>query len=133
MKKIIASISIIFALVFYGIFKNNVINTPSTSSSAVSTTSEYKNGKYTGTAADAYYGNIQIQATISGGKITNITYLQYPDDEGHSVEINQQADPTLAQEAIQTQSAHVDIVSGATDTSNAFIQSLTSALTQAKL
>lgn len=98
--------------------------------SAPSTT--YKDGSYTGNAADAYYGNIQIQATISGGKITNIHFLQYPNDRGTSIAINQQADPMLAQEAIQAQSANVDIISGATDSSQAFIQSLQSALDQAK-
>jgi len=94
--------------------------------------SGYKDGTYTGDPADAFYGNIQIQATISGGKLTNVTFLQYPNDRDRSIEINQQADPILAQEAIQAQSASVDIVSGATDSSQAFVQSLQSALSQAK-
>ncbi|HEY4384430.1 MAG TPA: FMN-binding protein [Ktedonobacteraceae bacterium] len=46
--------------------------------------------------------------------------------------INNYADPQLTSEAIQAQSANVDIVSGATDSSEAFIQSLNSALAQAK-
>jgi uncharacterized protein with FMN-binding domain len=87
---------------------------------------------YTGTAANAVYDNIQVQVAISDGKITNVTFLQYPNEQGHSVEINQQADPQLVQETVQAQSATVDVVSGATDTSDAFIQSLTSALDQAK-
>ena len=45
--------------------------------------------------------------------------------------INQQAMPILTQEAIQAQRAEVDIVTGATDTSEAFIQSLGAALAQA--
>lgn len=94
--------------------------------------SQYKDGNYTGAAADAFYGNIQVQVTISGGKITNVQFLQYPNDRDTSIAINQQADPILAQEAIQSQSANVDIVSGATDSSQAFIQSMQSALTQAK-
>ena len=94
--------------------------------------SGFKDGTYTGDPADAFYGNIQVQATISGGKITNIQFLQAPNDRDRSVEINSQADPILAQEAIQAQSASVDIVSGATDSSQAFVQSLQSALSQAK-
>lgn len=94
--------------------------------------SGYKDGTYTGDAADAFYGMIQVQATIANGKITNIQFLQYPNDRGTSIEINQQADPVLAQEAIQTQNANVDIVSGATDSSQAFVQSLQSALDKAK-
>ncbi len=59
-------------------------------------------------------------------------FLQYPDTHSTSVYINQQAMPYLQQEAIQAQSANVNIVSGATDTSIAFQQSLASALAQAK-
>ncbi len=94
--------------------------------------SQYKDGTYTGSVADAFYGNIQVQATISGGKISNIQFLQAPNDRGTSIYINSQADPMLAQEAIQAQSANVNIVSGATDSSQAFMQSLQAALDQAK-
>jgi uncharacterized protein with FMN-binding domain len=58
--------------------------------------------------------------------------LQYPNERERSVEINGYADPQLTQEAIQAQSAQVDIVTGATDTSEAFMQSLNDALTQAQ-
>jgi uncharacterized protein with FMN-binding domain len=94
--------------------------------------SQYKDGTFTGSVADAFYGNIQVQATISGGKITNVQFLQFPNDNGTSQYINQQADPMLAQEAIQSQSANVAVVSGATDSSQAFIQSMSDALSQAK-
>ncbi len=92
----------------------------------------YKNGTYTGSAADAFYGNIQVQIQISGGKISEVQFLQYPSDRGTSVEINSQAMPYLKQEAIQAQKAQVDIVSGATQSSLAFRQSLQSALDKAK-
>ncbi len=92
----------------------------------------YKNGTYTGSIADAYYGNIQVQAVISNGKITDVKFLQYPNDRRTSIEINTQAMPYLKEEAIQAQNANVDGVSGATQTSQAFLQSLQSALDQAK-
>ncbi|HEY5220618.1 MAG TPA: FMN-binding protein [Candidatus Paceibacterota bacterium] len=92
----------------------------------------YTDGTYTGSPADAYYGNVQVEAIISGGKITDVQFLQYPNTHSTSVYINSQAMPYLKQEAIQAQSANVNIVSGATDTSMAFQQSLASALTQAK-
>ena len=92
---------------------------------------QYKDGSYTGSAADAFYGNIQVQVTISGGKITDVQFLQYPSDRSTSIAINSQAMPYLKQEAIQAQSANVDIVSGATDSSQAFQESLQSALAQA--
>lgn len=92
----------------------------------------YVDGSYTGSVADAYYGNVQVQAVVSGGKITDVQFLQYPNTHSTSVYINSQAMPFLKQEAIQSQSANVSIVSGATDTSMAFQQSLAAALAQAK-
>lgn len=92
----------------------------------------YKNGSFTGSVQDAYYGNIQVQAIINGGKITDVIFLQYPNDNGTSRSINSQAIPLLKQEAIQAQSANVSGVSGASATSPAFIASLTDALVQAK-
>ena len=92
----------------------------------------YKDGTFTGGSEDAYYGNVQVKAVISGGKITDVQFIQHPQNAARSVAINTLAMPNLTQEAIQTQDAQVDVVSGATDTSNAFMQSLSSALTQAK-
>jgi uncharacterized protein with FMN-binding domain len=103
----------------------------STPTAATQTAAAYKDGKYTGKASDAVYGNIQVRATIQGGRITSVEFLQYPNDRRNSVEINQQAMPLLQQEAIQAQTSKVNGVSGATDTSQAFVQSLASALSQA--
>lgn len=93
---------------------------------------KYKDGTFTGSVADAFYGNIQVQTVIQNGKITDIKFLQYPNDRGTSVEINSQAMPYLTQEAIAAQSSQVDIISGATDSSRAFVESLASALSQAQ-
>lgn len=92
----------------------------------------YKDGSYTGSVADAQWGYIQVKAIIQNGKITDVQFLQYPNDRNRSIEINSYADPQLTSEAIQAQSANVDVVSGATDSSDAFIQSLSDALSQAK-
>ncbi len=92
----------------------------------------YRNGSYTGNVADAYYGNVQVKAIISGGKISDVQFLDYPHDRGTSIRINNQAMPYLTQEAIQAQSASIDVISGATATSGAFNESLASALAQAK-
>ena len=109
----------------------NQANNSSSQSPATTPTTIYKDGQYTGNAADALYGYIQVKAIISGGKIVDVQFLEYPNDRQNSIYINSQADPMLKQEAIQIQSAHVDIISGATDSSNAFIESLTNALNQA--
>lgn len=107
-------------------------STPVTSGTTNPASSSYKDGSYTGTVADAFYGNVQVAVTVSRGKITNVSFLQYPNTHATSVAINQQAMPLLQQEAIQNQSANVQIISGATFTSQAFTQSLTAALSQAK-
>lgn len=92
----------------------------------------YKDGSYTGNSVDAYFGNVQVAATIQGGKLTNVTVPVYPTDRTTSARINNRAIPMLIQEAISAQSAQVDFVSGATQTSQGFQQSLASALVQAK-
>jgi len=151
MKKIFVSGIIIIAFVLYAVIhgKTGDITTPSVSTTssvgaspsptaqAASTSQSptlgtYKDGSYTGAVADAFYGNIQVKAIIQNGKISDVQFLQYPNDRRQSIEINSQAMPLLTSEAIQTQNAQVDIISGATDTSQAFIQSLASALKQAQ-
>ena len=89
-------------------------------------------GSYTGSVQDAFYGNIQVRAVISGGKITDVLFLQFPNDNRTSQYINSQADPMLKQEAIQAQSAQINGVSGASASSQAFQASLADALSQAK-
>jgi uncharacterized protein with FMN-binding domain len=93
---------------------------------------QYKDGVYTGSPADAYYGTVQIQATIQDGRLAAVDFLQYPNDRRTSQYINSQAMPILKREALQAQSADVSGVSGASDTSPAFIESLGDALAQAK-
>ncbi len=92
----------------------------------------YADGSYTGSAADAYYGTVQVKAVIAGGKIIDVQFLQYPNTRSNSRVINSQALPLLTQEAIQAQSANVNGVSGATFTSGAFKVSLAAALALAK-
>jgi uncharacterized protein with FMN-binding domain len=103
----------------------------STSSSHTSAPIDYQDGSYTGSVENAFYGNVQVSVVISGGKIVSVNFVQYPDDNQTSIGINQQAIPALQHEAIASQSSHVDIVSGATFTSQAFAQSLATALARA--
>jgi len=94
-------------------------------------TGQYKDGTYTGSVADAFYGNLQVAVTVQGGAITDVTFPQAPSG-GHSSDVSAVALPALRQEAIAAQSANVNVVSGATQDSQAFQQSLASALVQAK-
>jgi uncharacterized protein with FMN-binding domain len=109
---------------------NTNSNVTQSLSGAAGTT--YKDGTYTGPVTDAYYGMVQVQAVIQNGKISSVQFLDYPHDRRTSQEINSQAMPWLQQEAIQAQSANVNIISGATLTSEAFARSLQAALQTAK-
>jgi uncharacterized protein with FMN-binding domain len=93
---------------------------------------QYKDGSYKGSSANAYYGRVQVAAVIKGGQIVSVNVLQYPNDRRTSRYINSQALPALQQEVIQAQSATVDTVSGATLTSEAYMQSLGQALAAAR-
>ncbi|HEY8594740.1 MAG TPA: FMN-binding protein [Devosiaceae bacterium] len=92
----------------------------------------YADGTYTGPSEDAYYGRVQMQVTIKGGKIAGFNLLDFPRHTGTSIEINRQALPMLANEVVTAQSANVNIISGATLTSEAFIRSLGAAFDQAR-
>ncbi len=90
-------------------------------------------GTYTGSAANTRWGIVQVQITVANGKITASTAVQYPQNNGRDVQINSYAVPALNQEVVAAQSANIDTVSGATVTSDGYLQSLQSALNQAHL
>ncbi|MCE3553266.1 FMN-binding protein [Pseudonocardia sp. RS11V-5] len=88
---------------------------------------------YTGSVAQTRWGPVQVAITVAGGKITNVTVPQYPNGNGRDQQINASALPVLTKETISAQSASIDMVSGATVTSDGYVQSLQSALDQAGL
>ena len=87
----------------------------------------------TGDTAQTRWGPVRVQITVSGGQITDVTAVQYPNGNGRDQEINSYALPVLAKEALAAQSANIDHVSGATVTSDGYVQSLQSAIDQANL
>ena len=91
----------------------------------------YKDGKFTGETVDVGYGPVQIEVTISGGQIIDVSFVQMPSDLEFSRQETAMAEPPLKQETIKAQSAHIDVVTGATQTSQGFIQSLQDALSKA--
>jgi uncharacterized protein with FMN-binding domain len=93
----------------------------------------YKDGTYTGDAEDTIYGTVQVAAVISGGRITDIKFLQMPGPEGHSKEVTAFAEDPLKQSTLSHQSANIDFVSGATQTSEGYVQSLQAALDRAAI
>ena len=93
-----------------------------------------KSGQYTGQDITTRFGDVQVQITISNGLITDVQAPLLPSDRARSVEISQTAGPILHDEALKAvlaRTAQIDIVSGATYTSDAYVQSLQSAINQA--
>lgn len=91
-----------------------------------------RDGSYTGTAVSTRYGAVQVAITVSDGRISDVQLPQYPQGGGREQRINAQAVPQLISETVQAQSAHIDMVSGATYTMNGYLDSLQSALDQAR-
>lgn len=101
----------------------------SSDSTGSSSATGLKDGTYTSVASPNAYGNIQLQVTVKDGKITTITTVQAP-NHGRSQSVNAQALPELTNRAISAQSADIQFVSGATETSTAFVNSLQDAINQ---
>ena len=83
---------------------------------------------YTGADENTQYGDVQVQITVSGSKITAVNELQQPADSIGANAISQ-----LDSETLSAQSASIQAVSGATYTSNGYIASLQSAVDMAGL
>ena len=91
----------------------------------------YRDGMYRGASIQEPWGAFQVQATVAGGRLVEVTVLVSPQDR-RSSSINQRAFPTLRTAVLARQSAQVDVISGATWTSESYAQSLQAALDQAR-
>lgn len=83
---------------------------------------------YLGPAITTQYGVVQVQVRVSGTRITNVSLKQLTAFDQHSQDINSAAAPQLLQETLRAQSGRIDTVSGATYTSEGYLQSLQGAL-----
>jgi uncharacterized protein with FMN-binding domain len=86
----------------------------------------------TGSSIRTRYGDVEVQVVFTGTQITDVVPVRLPDSNGVDQEIDQQAVPILIQETLTAQSANIQAVSGASYTSDGYIQSLQSALDKAK-
>ena len=107
------------------------VGSSGTGSSGTSNSSA--SGTYTGTAVQTRFGAVQVQITVSNGKITEVTPLQLTDTDGKSIQISNRAAPLLRTKVLAAQSANVQTVSGATVTSKAYLTSLQAAIDAANL
>ena len=114
---------------------------------AATTRSATATKSFTGVLGSAQrWGNVEVVITVKRTTATNATKKKttskekivsvrvpvYPNHTGRSVFINSQALPILIQETTHAQSASINLVGGATYTSEGFAQSLQSAILKAK-
>jgi uncharacterized protein with FMN-binding domain len=85
----------------------------------------------TGSVIQTRWGPVQVEITVTNDKISDVRVVQYPNGNHRDAEINDEALPILVQETLDAQSAKIDMVSGATVTSEGYVKSLQSALDQA--
>jgi uncharacterized protein with FMN-binding domain len=103
----------------------------SSSSSSQSSSRSFKNGTFTGSAAETPYGTVQIRIVVSGGQISDVKFIQMPNGEDRSRQITAMAESPLKTNTISAQSANIEFVSGATSTSFGYKESLQAALDKA--
>jgi hypothetical protein len=84
-----------------------------------------------GPVAQTTFGPVQVQVKIGGGRITDVKAIKLPTDDPHDIELSTFAVPKLRAQALAKQSAKVDAVTGATETSEGYKQSLQAALDSA--
>ena len=109
---------------------NGSTSNGSTSNGSTTNGSTSASTQVTGDAVDTRFGTVQVQVTVEGGTIVDVTALQLPTG-GRDSQVSAYAEPILRSEALQAGSASIDTVSGATYTSMGYIQSLQSALDSA--
>jgi len=139
-RVILAIVSTVTALVLVLSFKTHSPSSLATPPAAVSastttTTSPSTTVKkasttrtVTGNAVDTRYGPVQVRVTVADGQVVSANAIVYPTNDPRDQQINSYAIPTLNQEAVQAGNANISMVSGATYTSQGYIQSLQSAL-----
>lgn len=131
MKKAILIVMAVAVLGVLGAYASRLPDNTPQSTAAGLNSLKYKDGNFIGESAETPYGPIQIGVVIKNGKITNVNFLDMPNDDARSTEITGFAAPALKASTLNAQSADIDFVSGATSTSYGYQQSLQAALDKA--
>jgi uncharacterized protein with FMN-binding domain len=116
-----------------GALGNTVVASPAVPTGSTGSASGSAATTVTGPSASTRWGPVQVQLSVAGGVITDVTVVEYPSGNGKDQQINARALPVLVQETLDAQSARIDMVSGATVTSEGYLESLQGALDQAGL
>lgn len=105
-------------------------SSPTTTTPGSSSTTTTPTGTRTVLGADVQYayGQLELKVTVNAGKITNVQPAIDNAFDPRSAQVNSYAEPLLQSQTLAAQSANIDGVSGATYTSQAYVQSLQAAL-----
>lgn len=107
-------------------------STASSGSSPNPGASSGASGTRSATSADMpfQYGDMAVTVTVNGTRITNVKIATINETDGRSVRIDQYAIPQLESQVISAGSVNVNGVSGATFTSQAFVDAVANALSK---
>ena len=86
----------------------------------------------TGPVVATPFSVIQVRATLTDGRLTGVETIALSGDGHHTEALNARAEPILREEALRAGSAEIDVVSGATSTSESWIESLRAAIRAAR-
>jgi uncharacterized protein with FMN-binding domain len=100
-------------------------------STGTASTASARSTTVTGAVSQTQYGPVQVRVTVRKGAVTAVSAVQYPSGDANSQQINAYAIPLLDREALAAGNASINMISGATYTSNGYLASLQSALTKA--
>lgn len=87
---------------------------------------------FTGTREQNPYGAVQLEITVQGTRMVDIRAIEMPDSESRSDQLSDQVSVQLREEALQEQGSDLDTVSGATETSVSYRDSLRAAIEEWK-
>jgi uncharacterized protein with FMN-binding domain len=106
--------------------------TPKPSPTPSSVTKTVTGSSVTVSEGRRVFGAVQVRLTLTNGKVTAATAINYPNNDSRSSQISSFSIPILSQEVLQAQGSSIAVVSGATYTSKAYAQSVQAALDAAK-
>jgi uncharacterized protein with FMN-binding domain len=90
-----------------------------------------EDGEYESDKVTFEWGDLRARIVVTGGKITTVQIMSYPDHRSQSLYLIQLADPILTSEVIKSQQSSVNVVSSATNSSIAFQDAIASAIIKA--
>jgi uncharacterized protein with FMN-binding domain len=90
-----------------------------------------QDGEFESDKVQFEWGDLRVKIFVASGKINGVQIMSYPDHRSQSLYLIQLADPILNTEVIKTQQAKVDVVSSATNSSYAYQDAVTNAISKA--